>query len=121
MREKTFTCIVCPKSCGITVQDDDGMLSAAGFGCPRGEEYAKNEYLHPQRMITSTVKVKGGEFARLGVVGSREVPKEKLRDCLALIYRTAVAAPVQAGSVIIRDILGTGCDIIAATGIAAKE
>jgi len=121
MTEKTFTCIVCPKSCGITVTDDRGALSAAGFACPRGEEYAKNEYLHPQRMLTSTVKVEGGEFARLGVVGSKEVPKELLRDCLALVYRTAVEAPVQAGSVIIRDILGTGCDVIAATDVAARE
>lgn len=119
--EKTFTCIVCPKSCDITVKDDNGTLSASGFACPRGEEYAKNEYLHPQRMLTSTVKVIGGEFARLGVVGSKEVPKEMLRDCLALVYRTTVKAPVQAGSVIIRDILGTGCDIVAATNIAAME
>ena len=114
MKEKNFTCIVCPKSCGVTVRPLGEGLEVTGNECRRGAEYAENEYLHPMRTITSTVKVTGGSFPRMGVAGTREVPRGRLRDCLAEIYRLTVQAPVQSGEVLLRDVCGTGCDIVAA-------
>jgi CxxC motif-containing protein len=70
-------------------------------------------------MITSTVAVTGGILPRLPVIGSGEVPKAKLAECLAKIYRTKAAAPVMYGEVIISNICGTGVDIIASRPIAA--
>ena len=52
-----FTCIVCPNSCLITVEESDGSLKITGNQCKRGEEFAKNEYTHPMRMFTSTMKI----------------------------------------------------------------
>lgn len=121
MKQNKFTCIACPKSCCITVTDNDGELTFTGYECKRGINHAKNEYLHPMRMLTSTVKVIGGQFDRLGVIGSSELPREKLRDCLKEVYKVAVKAPVKAGDIIIKNILGTGCDIIATMSVEEKN
>jgi len=114
MKEAVYTCIVCPKSCSITVKDNDGKLNIEGYECKRGLAYAENEHLHPVRMLTSTVKIRGGNFNRLGVIGTKEISKSQIRKCLAEIYKVTVDAPVQCGDIIIEDICGTGCSIVAA-------
>ena len=40
---KEYTCIVCPRSCRITVEEKDGELVITGNTCKRGYEFAKNE------------------------------------------------------------------------------
>ena len=52
---KEFICIVCPKGCRLTV-DDNGNVS--GNTCIRGEKYGKQEAIDPKRTLTSTVKIK---------------------------------------------------------------
>lgn len=120
MKQITYTCIVCPKSCSVTVIDD-GELSFEGYGCKKGIVHAKNEYLHPMRMITSTVKIEGGPFNRLGVIGIAEIPKSQLRACLQEIYKITVEAPVVKDEIIIKNILSTGCDIVAAMTMNKKQ
>ncbi len=36
MMERTFTCIVCPKSCRVTLRESGADLSVTGNGCARG-------------------------------------------------------------------------------------
>ena len=119
MKQMNYTCIVCPRSCSLTVTEQDGELTIQGYTCLRGKEFAKNEYLHPMRTITSTVKVAGGEFQRVGVAGSCEVPKELLGVCLQEIYKVCVNAPVKAGDILLENVSGTGCDILAAMDVPA--
>lgn len=114
MKEAQFTCIVCPKSCAVTVTDRDGELSISGYECKRGMDHARDEYLHPMRMLTATVKIVGGDFPRLGVIGTREVPRDQLLSCLQEVYRVTARAPIAAGDVLIPNIQGTGCDVVAA-------
>jgi CxxC motif-containing protein len=110
-------CIVCPKSCEITVFGGEKDFSCEGNECKRGIEYARNESFRPKRLLTSTVKVSGGFFSRVGVVGTTEVPKDMLKMCLEELYRIGCVAPVHAGEVITENICGTGCDIIAAMSV----
>lgn len=114
MIEKNYTCIVCPMSCDLTLRDDGGALTVTGNACKRGELYAKSEYTDPRRMVTTTVKIAGADISRLPVISTAPVPKGMLSDCLQLLYRTEVKAPVRAGDVIIKNIMNTGVDIIAA-------
>ena len=118
---RKFTCIICPKSCDITLFEEDGELRVEGNGCPRGEKYVLQEHTHPMRSVTTTVNVTGSPQARVGVCGSCEVPREKLMDCLQYLYGISVPAPLRAGDVIVRDILGTGCDIVAAMDVPGAE
>lgn len=47
----SLICITCPKGCHLTV-DEENDYAVTGNSCPRGAEYARNELLHPVRMIT---------------------------------------------------------------------
>lgn len=109
---KDITCIVCPKGCRIAV-DTGNPCSISGYSCPKGLEYAKNELLHPVRTVTSTVGITGAAHSRLPVKTDRDIPKELIFDCMKLIRETTVSAPVSCGQIIIKDILGTGADLVA--------
>ena len=51
--KKTYTCIVCPMSCRITVEEQEEGMKVAGNGCGRGKEYAMNEHTLPKRTLKS--------------------------------------------------------------------
>ena len=105
-------CITCPKGCHLTV-DEENDYAVTGNSCPRGAEYARNELLHPVRMITSTVRVQGAAIPRLPVKTDKPLPKEKIFDCMQLINTLDVQAPVKVGQVLAANILGTDVNIVA--------
>ena len=58
--EKEITCTVCAMGCQILVSGEGERIDRAeGFGCKRGENYARNEFVHPVRILTSTVALCG--------------------------------------------------------------
>ena len=104
--------ITCPKGCHLTV-DEENDYAVTGNSCPRGAEYARNELLHPVRMITSTVRVQGAAIPRLPVKTDKPLPKEKMFDCMQLINTLNVQAPVKVGQVLAANILDTDVNIVA--------
>ena len=120
MSGKEFICTVCPVGCRVTVALEGEALSATGNRCPRGKKYAINECTHPMRVLTTTVKLLGAEIRRLPVISSAELPKERMKDCLELLYTVEKAAPVTCGDVIVQDVCGTGVDIVAARTIGRR-
>lgn len=117
MNTRELVCTVCPVGCRLTVTDSQGSLAVTGNRCPRGENHAVSECTHPMRVVTTTVKLQGADIRRLPVISSREVPRERLEDCLKQLYTVTAQAPVQCGDVIAADICGTGVDIVAARSI----
>lgn len=118
MKQKTYTCIVCPKSCsGTLIIQENGSLCTEGFGCKNGERYAENEYRNPKRMLTTTVRITHAPYALLPVTSSQEISRTVFNDCLQYLYRIQVDAPIKEGEVIVSNILGTGVDIIAARSL----
>ena len=77
-----------------------------GAGCPRGEAYFIQEITDPRRTLTSSVLVKGGELPLCSVrlTDPADVMKE--------IRKMKVEAPLESGTVLIRDVLGLGSDVI---------
>lgn len=118
---KEYICIVCPSSCRLTVCEENGEVVVRGHGCKRGQQHGVNEYQNPVRMLTSTVAIAGGALPRLPVIGTGELPREKLRECLARVYAAQVEAPVACGQVIIPNICDTGVDIVASRAMKQKE
>ena len=92
-----------------------------GNSCPRGKEYAINEVTNPTRTITSTVAISGGELHRLPVMTSSPIPKGKIFEVMQEIDKVRACAPVRIGDVIIRNVLGTGSDIIATRNILCGQ
>lgn len=111
---KNLICVTCPRGCTLTVEvEDNKVLSVSGNFCPRGDKYARDEITNPLRSLCSTVKVEGGVHPVVPVKTSTPVPKTMIFDCMKQINSVSVKAPVAIGQVIIKDILGTGADIVA--------
>ena len=111
--EKEIICTVCPMGCHIKVTGEGERIdSVEGFTCKRGETYARSEFSHPVRILTSTVKLSGAAEPLLAVRSSAPVPKELVAECIALLRKVQVTAPVKRHDVILSNVLGTGIDII---------
>ncbi len=109
---KELICIVCPKGCHLTVDEENGY-AVSGNHCPRGEEYGKNEVIAPKRTITSTVKINGGLYPRMPVKTDKPIPKELIFDAMKLLDAVELTAPVNVGDVVIENVLGTGTNFVA--------
>ena len=72
-------------------------------------------------MVTTTVKIRNAILPRLPVISEGEVPKGKLKECLNDLYQISVEAPVRCGDIIVKNICGTGVNILAARTMKEKN
>ena len=117
---KQLVCIVCPRGCRLAVDEEHGY-AVTGNSCPRGAEYGKTELQNPTRTLTTTVCIQGGLHRRLPVRTSTAIPKRLLPAAMAEAAKVRLQAPVEAGQVVIRDLLGTGADLIASRAMPAAD
>ena len=107
-------CITCPRGCHLQVDEN---LNVTGNMCSRGAVYAKAELTHPVRMVTSSVNIDSLVESRLPVKTKEPIPKELIFKIMEEIEKVSVKAPIKIGDVIIKDVLGTGVDIVATKNI----
>jgi len=81
------------------------QVEVTGNSCSRGEEYGKKEVLSPTRVVTSSVRVMGGDLEMVPVKTKEDIRKME------------VSAPVSIGDVIIPDCAGTGVSIVATRNV----
>ncbi len=113
-------CIVCPLGCRIGVeQGPDGLVLRGG--CPRGQEYARQEVTSPCRVVTTTIRILGGEIPRLPVRTSAPFPRERIFELMEFLRTFEVTAPVRRGEVLVEDLLGTGIHLVATRTIRRLE
>ena len=105
--------------CALRVEIQGDEIKVQGNICARGEKYAKSEVTNPVRMVTSTILLGSGAISRVPVKTIREVPKDRVFDCMEEIRGARAKAPVRIGDVLIRDCAGTGVDVIATRDVAA--
>ncbi len=117
MKTQKLICIGCPMGCDLTVTVDGDNINVTGNTCKRGEDYAKKEVTKPKRVLTSSIKVEGGEYPVVSVRTNCDIDKDKLFECMKVIKETTVKAPVKIGDVLIKNILNTSADIIATKDI----
>lgn len=114
MEKRELICIGCPMGCPLTVEmNGTEVVSVTGNTCPRGDAYARKEVTNPTRIVTSTVKVEGGKADMVSVKTKEDIPKGKIFECVKALKGITVKAPVHIGDVILKDVAGTGIDIIA--------
>ena len=118
---RVLTCIGCPMGCRLTVSLEEGAVTAVtGNTCRRGDAYARREVTAPTRVLTTTVRVTGGMAPVVPVKTMGEVPKELVLSCARALRAVKVSAPVAAGDIVYRDILGTGVDVAAVGDVPAR-
>jgi len=114
MPEKKITCIVCPMGCEATViVQGNEILKAEGLECERGKEYVAREIKAPMRDFFTVVQVRRARAAVCPVRSTKPIPRDKLAECSRELADVVLVAPIKAGDVIARDILGLGVDIVA--------
>ncbi len=118
METKNLTCINCPLGCALTVEmNGETILHVTGNTCKRGEVYARREVTAPVRMVTSTVRVIGGNLPVLSVKTREAIPRERIFACVRELKKISLQAPVHMGDVVLEDVAGTGIDIVATRNV----
>lgn len=117
---KALICIVCPKGCHLNVDETNGY-SVTGNQCKKGAEYGRDELLHPMRVVTSTVKADRGIFPRCPVKTDHAVPKEKTFAVMEALNRVQLTCPVECGQIVIKNIAGTGTNLIATRTLPRRK
>jgi CxxC motif-containing protein len=85
--------------------------------CERGERYAIDEYLTPRRVLTTTINLQNAATRYLPVKTSQPIPKELLFPCMNVLKRVVVSPPIDLGDVVVKNVLGTGVDVVATRSV----
>ncbi|MCK5451218.1 MAG: DUF1667 domain-containing protein [Candidatus Omnitrophica bacterium] len=116
--KKKLTCIECPAGCTLTAYiEDDKVVKLEGGKCPKGESYAISEVENPRRIFTSTVRAKGLSVKMIPVRTVAPIPKALIFQMMREIKKIVVTGPVEVGTVIIKDLLDTGTDLVSTRAV----
>jgi len=113
MKEELI-CTLCPLGCHLQVEHDGRKItSVRGNECKRGLRYADKEVFHPERTVTTTVAIQGAPLPLLPVKTDAPVPRDRCGEIVRRAGAVVVEAPVAAGDVVLADVLGLGCNLVA--------
>lgn len=104
--KRELTCIICPRGCALTAQEEQGRIRVWGHGCPRGERYASDECTAPMRTLTTVVRVSNRKDTMVSVKTDVPIPKGQISAAMQQIRACTVQAPVHIGDVLLRDVFG---------------
>jgi len=114
IEKKHFTCVTCPVGCEVDVEVQDGsILSLTGNKCDKVKEFVLQELKEPMRVLTTTVRIKGAKWAMLPVRTDKAIPKRLFLQAMGELAKVDLRAPVHISEVIVKDIAGSGANIVA--------
>jgi CxxC motif-containing protein len=114
VEKKHFTCVTCPVGCEVDVELRDGnIVSLTGNRCDKVKEFVLQELKEPVRVLTSTVRIEGAEYAMLPVRTDKPIPKRLFLQAMGELANIDLKAPVHISDVIIKDVAGSGANIVA--------
>lgn len=112
--QRHFVCVVCPIGCEIDVVHEDGnIISMEGNRCERSEEFVSEELVEPMRILTTTVRIQGARWPVIPVRTDKPVPKRLFPRIMRRLRRVELQAPVSMLDTVMKDVAGTGANIIA--------
>ena len=115
---ENIICTLCPKGCHLEV--DLEAKTVTGNGCIRGKDYGISELTAPMRTLTSTVRIEGAFCRRCPVKSSAELPRELVTEVMKLLNGVILTAPVKLGDIVLKDVLGTGVNIVITKSLSDK-
>ncbi|MEM2050156.1 MAG: DUF1667 domain-containing protein [Thermoproteota archaeon] len=119
-RNVEYTCIVCPAGCLLKVEvEGNRVVKVDGAGCPKGVEYAKQEFSDPRRMVFTVVRVRNGELPTVSVKTSKPVSKSKVFNLMRMLASIELEAPVEIGQVVLSD--AYGAEVVATRRVGRRE
>ena len=118
---KELVCIVCPRSCRMTITSDGDELVVTGNTCKRGKEFAVSEMTDPRRTVCATVRTAFPSVPVLPVRVSGPIPKNRIFDLMHEVNRITVSKRLGREEVVVPNILNLGVDLIATSNILKDE
>lgn len=113
-----LTCIGCPLGCNLNVEMIGAeIIDVTGYSCKRGKEYAQKELTNPTRIVTSVVKVNGGNMSVVSVKTENDIPKCKIQECIKALKNVEIDAPIKIGDILVKNVANTGVNIVATRNI----
>lgn len=115
MIEEKIICIGCPLGCETILKiDDQGeVVKIAGYKCKEGRQYVLEEYRQPVRILTATILTQKSIRPLLPVRTKRPILKTILKEAAIALVSVRATPPIQAGQIILSNLLNTGTDVIA--------
>ncbi|MCC8075916.1 MAG: DUF1667 domain-containing protein [Clostridiales bacterium] len=113
-------CPCCPNECHVRVDETNGN-AVTGNGCSNGEAFAIHELTNPKRRVEGEVRVTGGILDRCRVKTDQVVPMETLGNIAQALSELVIEAPITVSQVLVRDLAGTGANLLACQTIVAVE
>ena len=71
------------------------------------------ELTDPRRIVTSLVRVHGGELPVVSVKTAADIPKDKRADCIRVLKKIELQAPVHMGETVVENVCGSGVNVVA--------
>jgi len=122
VEKRHFTCVTCPIGCEIDVELQDGrVVSMEGNKCDKGEEFVLQELEEPMRILTTTVRLKGARWAMLPVRSDAPVPRRLLFRAIEELAGVELQAPVKLYDVVLKNVAGTGANIVATRNMEKSQ
>ncbi|MCH8102713.1 MAG: DUF1667 domain-containing protein [Chloroflexi bacterium] len=115
----TIICIVCPVSCPVDVEwtREGGVSGIKNHLCRLALDYVKSELFDPRRLLTTSMPVDGGDWPLVSVKTDPPIPKHMMLEAMDEIIGKRVKAPIKVGDVLMKDLLGTGSNVIATRNV----
>ena len=115
-------CINCPAGCHLEISvDGSGAIDVRGNRCPRGQKYAETEITDPRRTVTAVVRSGGPEPVCVPVKTSAPLPRRLIPELLKELAAMRVALPVGVGDAVLKDVCGSGIDVVATRAFPAPR
>jgi CxxC motif-containing protein len=122
IEKKHFTCVTCPVGCEVDVEVQDGsILSMTGNKCDKVKEFVLQELKEPMRVLTTTVRIKGAKWAMLPVRTDKPIPKRLFTQAIKELAVIDLQVPVHMSDVIVKDVAGSGANIVATRTMEIRE
>ena len=119
--KRHFVCVICPIGCEVdVVHDGDRIISMEGNKCKKSEEFVKQELIEPMRVLTTTVRIQGARWPIIPVRTDKAVPKRLFPRVMRQLRRIDLQAPVSMLDVVVKDVAGTGANVIATRTVSHK-
>lgn len=112
---KEYICIMCPNGCHLKY--DEINNTCEGNKCPRGKEYAFNEYFHPKRSVCTSVRTSIEGFPVVSVRTNGEIDKKLIPELLNELKKVVINERLEINSIVIQNVLNSGVDIITTTSM----
>jgi CxxC motif-containing protein len=119
---KEYTCIMCPRGCDISAQVEDGrIVSIEGASCQKGTDYVHQELTDPRRNIATSILVEDGDLPLVSVKLDAPIPKDKIFEVMEEIKKVKTQAPVSVGQILLENVLGLNCNVIATKKVECNK